>query len=110
MIALRLHDRRDLRLHEEAPPIPAEDELLLRVSAVGLCGSDLHWFEDGRIGDASLTRPLVLGHEIVGVVAAGPRGRGRGCPRPAVPCRAGRRCLAGPEDPWLSPPLPGPSG
>src|SRR5438445_215766 len=60
MIALRLHDRHDLRLHEEPPPVPADGELLVRVSAVGLCGSDLHWFEEGRIGDAGLTWPLVL--------------------------------------------------
>src|SRR2546427_12587558 len=96
MIALRLHDRRDLRLHEEAPPIPAEDELLLRGSAVGLCGSDLHWFEDGRIGGASLTRPLVLGHEVVGGGAAGPPARGGGRPAPGAPLAAGARCAPGP--------------
>src|SRR5207248_9873541 len=102
MIALRLHDRGDLRLHEEAPPSPAEDELLLQVRAVGLCGSDLHWYEDGRIGDASLTRPLVLGHEIAAVVAAGPRAGERVCLDPAMPCRACRSCLAGDENLCLS--------
>jgi L-iditol 2-dehydrogenase len=98
MIALRLHDRHDLRLHEEPPPLPADDELLLQVSAVGLCGSDLHWFEEGRIGDASLARPLVLGHEIAGVVAAGPRAGQRVCLDPAIPCRTCRSCLAGNEN------------
>jgi L-iditol 2-dehydrogenase len=98
MIALRLHDRLDLRLHDEPPPQPAADELLVRVSAVGLCGSDLHWFEEGRIGDARLTRPLVLGHEIAGVVAAGPRAGERVCLDPAIPCRACRSCLAGHEN------------
>jgi L-iditol 2-dehydrogenase len=98
MIALRLHDRRDLRLHEEPDPVPATDELLLEVSAVGLCGSDLHWFEEGRIGDAELTRPLVLGHEIAGVVAAGPRAGERVSLDPAIPCRSCRSCLAGDEN------------
>src|SRR5439155_7063268 len=98
MIALRLHDRHDLRLHEEPTPVPAEGELLVQVSAVGLCGSDLHWFEQGRIGDAGLTRPLVLGHEIAGVVAAGPRSGERVCLDPAIPCRACESCLAGHEN------------
>lgn len=102
MIALRLHDRHDLRLHEEPPPVAAAGELLVRVSAVGLCGSDLHWFEEGGIGDAGLTRPLVLGHEIAGVVAAGPRAGERVCLDPAIPCRACRMCLAGNENLCLS--------
>ena len=93
MIALRLHDRHDLRLHEEPPPVPADGELLVRVSAVGLCGSDLHWFEEGRIGDAGLTWPLVLGHEIAGVVADGPRAGERVCLDPAIPCPSGSRRL-----------------
>src|SRR5690348_18493670 len=98
MIALRLHDRRDLRLHDEPSPVAATGELLVRVSAVGLCGSDLHWFEEGRIGDAELTRPLVLGHEIAGVVAAGPRAGERVSLDPAIPCRSCRSCLAGDEN------------
>jgi threonine dehydrogenase-like Zn-dependent dehydrogenase len=71
--ALRLHGSRDLRLHEELVPEPGEGELLLRVTAVGLCGSDRHWFVEGSIGDAVLSRPLVLGHEFVATVEAGPR-------------------------------------
>ena len=55
--------------------------MLVRVTAVGLCGSDRHWFVEGGIGDAVLTGPLVLGHEFVGVVETGPQigrtGRGR---------------------------------
>ncbi len=44
-----------------------------RVTSVGICGSDLHWWNESGIGDTQLGRPLVLGHEIAGVVAAGPR-------------------------------------
>jgi L-iditol 2-dehydrogenase len=94
---VRLHDRHDLRLHLEAPPSPADDELLLRVSAVGLCGSDLHWFEDGRIGDAVLERPLVLGHEFVGVVADGPRSGERVALDPAIACGRCGPCRSGDE-------------
>jgi len=70
---LRLHGPNDLRLHEEPEPTAGEGELLVRVTAVGLCGSDRHWLVEGGIGDAVLERPLVLGHEFVGTVASGPR-------------------------------------
>ncbi|HEY1367785.1 MAG TPA: alcohol dehydrogenase catalytic domain-containing protein [Gaiellaceae bacterium] len=98
MKALRLHERGDLRLHDEPEPTPADGELLLRVTAVGLCGSDLHWFEDGSIGDAVLTRPLVLGHEFAATVAAGPRQGQRVALDPANPCGRCAPCLAGDEN------------
>jgi L-iditol 2-dehydrogenase len=41
------------------------------MTAVGVCGSDLHWFDEGAIGDVRLTRPLVLGHELAGVTEEG---------------------------------------
>src|SRR5688572_11061021 len=72
MDALRLHAIRDLRLEPLHEPVPGPGEELMRVTAVGLCGSDLHWFADGGTG-ARLTRPLVLGHEVGGVIASGPR-------------------------------------
>jgi L-iditol 2-dehydrogenase len=68
------------------------------VTAVGLCGSDLHWFEDGSIGDAVLARPLVLGHEFAGVVAAGPREGDRVALDPALPCGRCAPCVAGDEN------------
>jgi L-iditol 2-dehydrogenase len=43
----------------------------VRVKAVGICGSDLHWFSEGEIGDEKLNRPLVLGHEFAGEIEAG---------------------------------------
>lgn len=95
MRALRLHAARDLRLHDEPDPVPAGGEELIRVTAVGLCGSDRHWYVEGGIGDAMLTRPLVLGHEVVGVVADGPRRGTRVAVDPADPCRRCALCLAG---------------
>jgi L-iditol 2-dehydrogenase len=73
MKAIRLHDIGDLRLHDEPKPTPAPDEALIRVTAVGLCGSDLHWLGEGAIGDARLSQPLVLGHEFGGVTEGGER-------------------------------------
>jgi L-iditol 2-dehydrogenase len=92
---LRLHQAGDLRLHEESPPTPGAGEVLLRVTAVGLCGSDRHWFVEGGIGDAVLTQPLVLGHEFVGTVASGRRVGERVVVDPAIPCRSCHECLEG---------------
>ena len=62
MKVLRLHRAGDLRLHTESKPVPGPDEALVQVTAAGICGSDLHWFTDGGIGDDHLERPLLLGH------------------------------------------------
>jgi L-iditol 2-dehydrogenase len=93
--ALRLHAAGELRLHEEPDPEPQPGQVLVRVGGVGLCGSDRHWFLEGGIGDAVLGRPLVLGHEFAGVVAAGPRAGQRVVLDPAVPCGRCILCLAG---------------
>ena len=92
---LRLLRVGELALFEEPMPQPGPDELLVKVTAVGLCGSDAHWFAEGSIGDAVLARPLVLGHEIAGRVAAGPRAGERVALDPAVPCLSCDLCLEG---------------
>ncbi|MGZ6268763.1 MAG: zinc-dependent alcohol dehydrogenase [Candidatus Limnocylindrales bacterium] len=95
MKTLRLHGVGDLRLHDEPQPKPAIDEELVRVTAVGICGSDLHWYRESGIGDAKLTRPLVLGHEGGGVIAEGPRAGMRVAIDPAIPCGSCEQCGAG---------------
>ncbi|MHA6804479.1 alcohol dehydrogenase catalytic domain-containing protein [Salinifilum ghardaiensis] len=96
-----LHGAKDLRLQERATPRPADGEALVAVEAVGLCGSDLHYYCDGRNGTNALTAPAVLGHEIGGaVLETGPGAPGelRGCRvvvEPAVPCRTCPLCTAG---------------
>ena len=94
MKVARLHAPADVRLHEEAEPRPGFDEELIRVTAVGLCGSDRHWFTEGAIGDAVLTQPLVLGHEISGVIDRGPRRGQRVAVDPAIPCGVCEICRA----------------
>ena len=49
-------------------PILEDDEVLVQVEYVGICGSDLHYFESGRIGDFVVKPPFVLGHEAAGTV------------------------------------------
>jgi L-iditol 2-dehydrogenase len=82
----RIHGVRDVRLHREPSEPPADGEELLRVRSVGICGSDLHWFDEAGIGDARLDRPLVLGHEFAGEIASGARAGERVVGEPADPC------------------------
>lgn len=82
MKSVRLHGTGDLQLHNEPVPVVGEGETLVRVRSVGVCGSDLHWFTEGSIGDATLERPLVLGHEFAGETEDGQRV----AIDPAIPC------------------------
>jgi L-iditol 2-dehydrogenase len=92
----RLHGVRDVRIHDEDEPRAAPGSSLVRVTAVGLCGSDLHWFTEGAIGDAQLGgRPLVLGHEFAGVVAGGALDGRRVAVDPAIPDFSCEQCLEG---------------
>lgn len=91
----RLHGVGDLRVSSEPVPYAGAGERLLRVTAVGLCGSDLHWFEEGGIGDSRLDRPLVLGHEIAAVIADGPDAGTPVAVDPAIACGHCRFCADG---------------
>ena len=82
MKSVRFHGTGDLRILEEPNPTVGEAEKLIRVMAVGVCGSDLHWFSEGGIGDAKLEHPLILGHEFAGVTEDGQRV----AIDPAMPC------------------------
>ena len=93
--AARLYAVGDLRVGEEPAPEAGAGMSLVRVSAVGICGSDMHWWDEGAIGDAGLTHPLVLGHEGAGVIAGGPRRGERVAIDPAIPCQACRACRDG---------------
>jgi L-iditol 2-dehydrogenase len=75
MTAVRLHGPADLRVEQiPRPGPPGPGQALVRVTAVGICGSDLHNYKDARIGDVALQSPLILGHEFAGVVEAVGRG------------------------------------
>lgn len=90
-----------LRMEERAVPVPGPGEVLVRVRSVGVCGSDIHYFEHGRIADFVVESPLVLGHESSGTVVA----VGAGVDdlsvgttvamEPGVPCAACEQCRAG---------------
>jgi len=101
MKVVRLHGVGDLRVHEELKPAIRPGEALIRVTAVGVCGSDLHWFSEAAIGDAEIEQPLVLGHEFAGVIeeiSGDHRGLNPGqrvAVDPAIPCNDCEFCLEG---------------
>jgi L-iditol 2-dehydrogenase len=91
----------DVVVEQRPVPRPGRGEVLVRVTAVGVCGSDVHYYEHGRIGPYRVDHPLVLGHEACGTVAsAGPDVSSlapgqRVSLEPGVPCRSCGECLAG---------------
>jgi len=82
MKSVRLHGTGNLQIHDDPIPVTRDGEKLVRIRSVGVCGSDLHWFAEGSIGDAKLSRPLVLGHEFAGETEDGQRV----AVDPAIPC------------------------
>jgi len=93
--AALLHGAHDVRLAELPDPEPAEHETLVAVEALGICGSDLHWYDEGRIGSAVLTGPVVPGHEIGGRALTGPFAGRVVALDPADSCERCGLCLAG---------------
>jgi L-iditol 2-dehydrogenase len=69
MRASRLYGVRDLRVEDQPRPVPGPGEVLLKVAAVGTCGSDVHYYVEGRIGDQVVTAPITMGHEFSAWVA-----------------------------------------
>lgn len=68
MLVAELSARRQFQLVQEELPPPAAGEVQVRVGAVGICGSDLHSYAEGAIGDTPCLYPMVLGHEPAGTV------------------------------------------
>ena len=101
MRVLELSAPSTLTLTERPLPQPGPGEVLVRMTCVGVCGSDTHYLTHGRIGSFEVDYPMVLGHEGAGVVEA--VGEGVGSERigqrvsiePGVPCRACAPCLRG---------------
>ena len=91
----------DLRVEDRPTPEPGPREVLVEVAAVGVCGSDVHYYEHGRIGSHVVRSPLVLGHESAGRVVALGAGAAKHAVgdrvtlEPGVPCGRCRECRAG---------------
>lgn len=63
-------DLRKIEFTSRPVPSPKAGEVLVRIEYVGICGSDLHYYESGRIGNFIVEPPFVLGHEASGTVVA----------------------------------------
>src|SRR5438874_5317026 len=63
-----LYAPHDIRIEERPVPKPGPSEVLIEIKAVGVCGSDVHYYEHGRIGTYVVRQPLILGHESAGVI------------------------------------------
>ena len=100
-LAAVLHGIGDLRVEEHPMPTPGPNEVVVEIRSVGICGSDVHYYEHGRIGDYVVNSPMVLGHESSGVVVD--RGAGVTAPQigqrvavePGVPCGHCEQCRRG---------------
>lgn len=68
MKVLRLHAPFDLRISEEPVPEILPDEVLIAIKSVGVCASDLHYYEEGKIGTQVVDQPLIIGHEPSGII------------------------------------------
>jgi L-idonate 5-dehydrogenase len=97
----RLYSPHDLRIESEAIGTPGPGQVLVRMAAGGICGSDLHYFHDGGFGQVRVREPIILGHEIAGRIAAlgdGVEGLEPGmlvAVNPSHPCGHCKFCLAG---------------
>ncbi|TFV31780.1 hypothetical protein E4K10_09075 [Streptomyces sp. T1317-0309] len=100
MLGCVIHGRGDLRVDELPVPEPGPGQALVAVRFGGVCGSDLHYWRHGGVGDFRLREPMLLGHEVVGTVSptarrrrARPSGAPSRCirPRPAECVRSARR-------------------
>jgi L-idonate 5-dehydrogenase len=99
MKALVVHGPGDLRIDDLAWASPEAGHVLVRNTHGGICGSDLHYYRHGTVGDFTLRQPLVLGHEVVGLVELDPSGTlSKTTPvaiHPASPCGCCPECAAG---------------
>jgi L-idonate 5-dehydrogenase len=100
-LACTIHAAHDLRLEQETPPPLGPHDVLLRLGAGGICGSDLHYYQHGRVGNFVVREPLVPGHEASGIVEAVGAQVSRVAPgqrvaiNPSHPCGRCDYCSAG---------------
>src|SRR5882757_224341 len=98
MKTAQLTGLKQFRIVDQELPAPAPGEVQVQVAAIGICGSDMHYYAEGGVGDSRCKYPSVLGHEPSGVVvSAGPGVTGIGpgdrfALEPAIPCGACEPC------------------
>ncbi|MCM8816476.1 MAG: alcohol dehydrogenase catalytic domain-containing protein [Candidatus Omnitrophica bacterium] len=99
--AAYLLGKRKFVIDEFEIPEYGDDEVLIQIKAIGICGSDVHYFLDGRIGDQIVPEKFIIGHEATGqVVATGKNVNSvkegdRVVIEPAIPCGKCELCITG---------------
>lgn len=68
MYSYVLYGKKDIRLEKRRIPSPKSDEVLIKMKRVGICGSDIHYYEEGRVGNFFVKHPFIIGHEGAGEV------------------------------------------
>ena len=82
-------------------PVIGPDDVMIKVQSVGVCGSDLHYYRSGAIGDFKVEFPFILGHEAAGVIeevgenVQTLKKGDRVCMEPGVPCMKYEECQIG---------------
>jgi L-idonate 5-dehydrogenase len=108
MRAAVLHAAKDLRIEPVATAALGLNQVEVRIEAGGICGSDLHYYYDGGFGTVRLKEPMILGHEIAGVVSrvgtevATVKPGVRVAVNPSRPCNACRYCAEGKQQHCLN--------
>ena len=104
MLQCSIHGAEDLRIENVPCPQPGPDQVLVKMGAAGICGSDMHYFRDGQIGKFKIQEPLIPGHEASGVIASlganvtGLEEGQRVAINPSHPCGTCSRCREGREN------------
>ncbi|MDD5697331.1 MAG: alcohol dehydrogenase catalytic domain-containing protein [Victivallaceae bacterium] len=104
MKAMRLTGIRGMEMLEvDKPQITADNDVLIKMARVGICGSDVHYYACGKIGSQVIQYPFTVGHEGSGIVAAAGSAVSRVKPgdaiaiEPGMPCHHCDQCLRGRE-------------
>ena len=101
MLGVVIHAPNDLRVEPVAATPPGPGDVVVQIQAGGICGSDLHYYQHGGFGAIRIKQPMVLGHEISGVVAEVGAGvallkpGARVAVDPSLPCGRCRYCREG---------------
>ena len=101
MKSIVIHAAKDLRIEDRPVEEPGPGQVLLRLASGGICGSDLHYYNHGGFGTVRLKEPMILGHEVSGVIeklGCGVSGLERGqlvAVSPSRPCYSCRYCQGG---------------
>ena len=101
MKAAFLDKANDISLRDIPIPKYSQDEVLINIKAIGICGSDLHFYKNGKMGSSIIKEPLILGHECSGVIEAIGKNvenlevGDRVAIEPCIPCYKCNYCKAG---------------